>query len=314
MLRKKINKEVLRKDYPFNINEIISKCKEFEIKCRRGIITFKTLENASDSKNLILEILSNLLNKLGDLELAKSDTERESWYKLQRDVSAIGNFLDLREKELISHVEEGKELSPTNLIILLGDYMGVYRTMILNVLKETKDIYFNSILPISEIKDKKRAIFWVVYDLMRVNAGIYEMRINLSSGGSKTTKSKDPWSGMLVQSMRNELRETREMRMKQMLGEEVMKLVEKFNIPLSEEEKNIIVKEQGLKEKNKKDKSQDENEDNEDYSDQEIEEMEEPLQEPKSKKPKTGGKKMEDDFDEDKESDDEEPDDDGDWE
>ena len=313
MLRKKINKCVLEQNYPFDIHNIISKCKEFEIKCKRGITPLKTLENASDCKNLLAEILGIMLNKLRGLDLAKSDTERESWFKLQRDVSICSNFLDLREKELVTGTIE-REKNNENLIVLLGDYQGVYRTMILNILKEAREVYENKIFIDKDITDKKKALFWVIYELMQINAGIYEMRINLSSGGTKSTKTREPWQGMLVQSMRNELRETREMRVKQMLGEEVMKLVEKFNIPLSEEEKNTIAKEQGLKEKKRKDKSEDEDsEEGEDFEEEQEDYPildEEPIQKSKTKKPKTGGKKMEDDSDEDEED----SKDDGDWE
>lgn len=286
MLRRKINKEVLKKDYPFDINDIISKCKEFEIKCKQSITSIKTLENASDCKNLLIEMLSIMLDKLRGLDLSKSDTERENWYKLQRDISICSNFLDLREKELVTGISE-REQTPTNLIVLLGDYNGVYRTMILNILKEAKEVYNDKILKDDVITDKKRALFWVVYELMQINAGIYEMRINLSSGGTKSTKIREPWQGMLVQSMRNELRETREMRVKQMLGEEVMKLVDKFKIPLSEEEKNVIIEEQKLKKKEEDDE----------------EEPEEHWEQPKVK----GGKKMPDEWDEDEKDDEEEP-------
>lgn len=198
----------LEKGYPIDISSIIKNAKRFETMCR--IIPEdirRTQENISDSKGVLVLIFGNLISLLRSLGLIKSEMEKDTFIKMNRDLNRCLGLIDKSEKERI--ISKGDEVSFYDLSAFKTELWTAYLSIAMDNLLESKKIYINKIKEDERIKDKERALFYVLYELISTSASVIYGADRMSASGSSsqgTYSSPGGWENFYVKSILNKFK------------------------------------------------------------------------------------------------------------
>jgi len=200
----------LKDHHPLKIDELMNDAESFERKCyidKKNLA--KSKENLMDAKGLLEVMLSSFLAHLRNTQYLKTAEERALFMKMVEDISRCLGILDRRERDLMTGIDE-RDVGVAHLSAFRKELMKTYFSLIITPLKRVKEIYEGEILNNDDVKDKKRALFLAMYELLSViSSSLYSQQRVSSAGFGSTSGLKGiervpSWQSLYVRSVLKE--------------------------------------------------------------------------------------------------------------